>query len=204
MTLQVNLLPAEYQQRTQRARRFRMWIALSIAMGVAQVMSGMYLRFRADETRNTLGSIAEMQEDQRKVTKQLASLTAQKRVLTRRVALAAQLRRKHRWSHVFATLADQLPDRAVLTRLASDPTRDDGMRSRITPRLTKKSKGSGPGGSVAKGLFIDGLATDHDTVAEFLGRLDDRSGLGTCELRSTSRQPFMNGHAVAFKIYTGW
>ncbi len=209
MTSRVNLLPVAYQQRTRRARQFKMWVAMSVALGVGQVMSAMFLRLQASETRNIHRKMADMRDDQRTAIKTLAALTAQKRALARQRALAAQLRRKHRWSQTFAVLTGHLPPTVLLTRLASDPPRDQSARARTAapwPRARQPRQQTDPDAreGLAKGFLIEGIAIDHDSVAAFLGALDERSGLGTCELKSTSLQPFMNGHAVAFEIHTRW
>ncbi len=209
MTLQVNLLPAEYRRRTRRARRLKVWIALSVAMLVAQLMSAMFLRLKSDETYRARKEIAELQARQRSLTKELASLAAQQRARSRRTALIAKLRRKHQWSWALKALTDEMPSNAVLTRLSSDPPRDAGLGARL-PQLSKRSGSrnapatDGGKDGTATGILIEGISTNQESVMGFLGALHDDSKLGACELKSTTRQPFLDGHGVAFTIQTRW
>jgi len=208
MTVQVDLLPVEYKLKAKRPRRFKVWIALSMAVAVAQGMSSMFLRLQADEARRALQEAKEMQDEERTLIEDLASLTAQERAVARQVALNEGLRRKHRWSRALAELSAQLPDKVILTRLASNPPRNVelGGRNETERRVRQLRAGGSPDGQAgtARGFFIDGIATDHESVAGFLGALDDHAGFGLCELKSTSRQPFMDDYAVAFMIHTRW
>ena len=209
MTVQVDLLPVEYKLKAKRPRRFKVWVALSMAVAVAQGMSSMFLRLQADEARRALQETKEMQDEKRTLIEDLASLTAQERAVARQVALNEGLRRKHRWSRAFAELSAQLPDKVLLTKLASNPPRNvdlGGGRNETERRVRQLRGAANPDGQAgtARGLFIDGIATDHESVAGLLGALDDHAGFGVCELKSTSRQPFMDDYAVAFMIHTRW
>jgi Tfp pilus assembly protein PilN len=209
MTLQVNLLPVEHQLRAKRAARLKIWVALSTALIAAQVMSSMFLGLKAKQTRTALKAVAKMQAEEPALHSQQVVLTQEKCALKKQIALAERLRLKHRWSDTFAEVTAALPDTIMLTELASVSARqgDRGVRTGKT-----KSDVRRPGSrdaaadqrSAAQGLVIGGIARDHESVAHFLGVLDDRAQAGTCELETTSRQPFMDDHAVAFTIRTSW
>ncbi len=209
MTVQVDLLPSEYKLKTKRPRRFKVWIALSMAVAVAQGLSSVFFRLQADEARRAVQDAEEMRDEEQRLIKDLASLAEQERALARQVALNEGLRRKHRWSEAFAELSAHLPDRVMLTRLASNPPRNvelGGDRNETEKRLRQLRGAAKPDGQAgtARGFFIDGIAADHESVAGFLGALDDHAGFGLCELKSTSRRPFMDDYAVAFVIHTRW
>ena len=209
MTVQVNLLPTEYRSRARRFRRLKLWIAASVAMAPALILSSMFLRLRATETLSFLDRTAQLCVEERAVIKQLESLEAEREGLARNVALAERLRRKHRWSEALEALARKLPDRVVLTRLASDPPRDSyvsGERpgAKARERLAGKKGDSEDRDGAARGFLIDGIAANHESLAVLLGALDDNDRFGRCELRSSSRQRFMDDFAVGFTIYTRW
>ena len=209
MTLQANLLPVEYQSRARRFRRLKLWIAASVAMVPALVLSSMFLRLRAAETSSYLERTAQLCAEERSVKKQLASLNGKREELDRKVTLAECLRRKHHWSELLAALAQKLPDRVVLTKLTSDPPKDShvsGERPRVKAggQSGGKRKDSPGGEGAARGFLIDGIAADPESLAAFLRALDDTERLGRCELRSSSRQRFMSDYAVGFTIYTRW
>ncbi|MBN1347647.1 MAG: PilN domain-containing protein [Phycisphaerae bacterium] len=209
--LQVNLLPAKYKRRAKRSRRIKLWLTLSVVVLCAEVLSALFLMPRAEQTREALDHAAWMQEKQPTLIKEHAALQAEKLEVARQLALSEQLRRKHRWSQVFSGLMRQLPEKILLTGLKSDPPRDQTIAAKtaagagLTPWGKREAAETTPDkSSTASGLVITGLAVDYEAVAALLGGLSDRSGLGTCELESTARQPFMNGEAVTFSIRMRW
>ncbi len=209
MTVRVNLLPIEHQRRAKRPRRMKRWVALAVGLLVGEALSAIYLTTRASETREMLGQIERLRQSQDELRKEMAALSVQKNDLTLRVALNEQLRRKHLWSRTLTTLTSHLPEHVVLVRLSSEPSRDtETVVESIAPAALKglsvTRRPSAPSGSTAMGLTIDGIATDHSSVAFFLDTLDHHPELGSGDLKSTSRQPFMDDHGVAFSIVTRW
>jgi Tfp pilus assembly protein PilN len=209
MTIQVNLLPMEYRLRAKRARRFRRWVALSIAVMGIECLLGMSLRLQASRTRDSRQQLTQLQEDQRRLAKSFATLASERRALDRQIALAEQLSRKHRWSRAFEVITTHLPAYVVLDKLTTDPPED--ASSVAAPRTS-----AGLGGQIkgkpqaaaepntAKGLILEGVARDHEAVASLMGALDDQMNFGTCELKSSSRRVFMGAEAVSFTIHTRW
>ena len=65
MTVQVNLLPIEYQRRQARIRRFRAWAAAAVAVFVVQVVVGFSLGRLAAETREVKSQGAVLRAQQR-------------------------------------------------------------------------------------------------------------------------------------------
>lgn len=208
MTVQVNLLPAEYHWRARRGRRLRMWLALCAAAVVSQAVLAVAVHYLARETRVRIAQIADMRSDEQALIKQLAVLKADHQAVRRRVVLAEQLRRKHRWSRTFGDLVEAVPQTAMLTRVQTIPPRAEAPKPRKTQSerlvLPGDRQQKPPGGNVARGFLIDGLATDHESVAGLLKRLNDTRRLGVCELLSTRQQPFGDGHAVALSIRSEW
>ncbi len=209
MTVQVNLLPIEYRLRATRPRRLRLWIALAVAVVVAEGISSVGLRLTARDTREAAWQTARMQEAQGALVKELASLSATKRDLARQVALAEQLRRKHRWSRTLGVLSAQVPDGVMLTSLTTDPPRasESGKDFSVAgglPRRPRRDGEKNPNTETALGLILEGVAMDHTSMAALLSALNRQPEFGTCELKSANRQAFLDDHAIAFTVCTRW
>jgi len=208
MSVRVNLLPVEYRWRARRGRRLRMWLALCVAAVVTQVTLAATVHGLAAETRDRISRIADMRSKEQAMIRQLATLKADHQAVRRRMILAEQLRRKHQWSRALCDLVDAVPETAILTRLHTIPPRAEAPKQRQTPperfALVGDRQQKPPRQNVARGLLIDGLATDHDSVAGLLKRLNGTRRLGMCELLSTHQQPFMDGHAFALSIRSEW
>ena len=123
MTVQVNLLPPEYHWRARRGRRLRMWLTLCAAATVSQAVLTVTVHYLAGDTRAQLAGIVDMRGEERALIKQLAALKADHQAMRRRVILAEQLRRKHRWSRTLGDLVEAVPQTAMLTRLQTIPPR---------------------------------------------------------------------------------
>ena len=208
MTVQVNLLPPEYQWRARRGRRLRMWLTLCVAAVVGQAVLAVAVHYLAGETKLRIAQIVDMRSGEQALIKQLAALRADHQATRRRVILAEQLRRKHRWSRTLGDLVEAVPQTAMLTRLQTIPPRAEApkQRKRQPERLNLfgDRPQKTPGEGVARGLMIDGLAADHESAAGLLKRLNETRRLGTSELLSTRQQPFRDGHAVALSIRSEW
>ncbi len=208
MTVQVNLLPPEYHWRARRGRRLRMWLTLCAAAVVSQAVLAATVHYLAGDTRTNLVEIVDMRGEQQALIKQLAALKADRRAMQRRAILAEQLQRKHHWSRTLGDLVEAVPQMAMLIRVQTIPPRAEAPKQRKTqparPALLGDRQQKPPGENVARGFLIDGLATDHESVAGLLKRLNDTRRLGVCELLSTHQQPFRDGHAVALSIRSEW
>ena len=208
MTVQVTLLPPEYHWRARRGRRLRMWLTLCVAAVLSQAVLAVAVHYSAGETRVRISQIVEMRSEEQALIKQLAVLKADHQAVRRRVVLAEQLRRKHRWSRALCDLVEAVPETAMLTRVHTVPPRAEAPKQRKTQperlAVLGDRQQKSPDESVARGLVIDGVATDHESVAGLLKRLNDTRRLGTCELLSTHQQPFRDGHAVALSIRSEW
>ncbi len=206
MTVRVNLLPAAYQIRARRPARLKLWLLVSAGVLVGQLLVAMVLRLKTDDVRRTQQQTEQLQQYRDQLTKQLADHRAEYEVIEKQVALSKALRRKHRWSRTISMLSGHLPEKVLLTRLESDPPRYQGRSASMLDAhsLVRKKKGSSGEAAVARGLMIEGVAVDHESVAVLLGRLDEQPEFGSCDLKSTSRQPFLEDFAVVFSIAITW
>ena len=209
MTVLVDFVPAEYIRRRSRVKRLRAWILLSLVVLLLQFGLGQYLSLRAPSTRQMLGSIARERQQQRDLTKKIARKLAEERKVSRQLGLAQRLKRKHLWSETLHELAGSLPAYAVLTRVDTSPPRARVLGQRKPPALIAPHR-AGDGGqreemeTAATGLSIEGIAKNHEAVAALLRALEKCSRVGTSQLKSTLRQPFMDQHGIHFSIQTRW
>ncbi len=203
MTVQVNLLPRWYRLRRRRMIRIQRWGMLCGVLLLAQILSANFLGYFAKETRESRRELAGLQQDQQKLRQKIDSLHTQWQELDRRVRLARQLDRKHYWSEVLSMVASNLPERAMLSAVETEPRRGRVQRETID-KNTRRKKSKKKKNDLAMGLMISGIATDHDAVAEFMRALNREGRLGRCILESTNRETFMQGDGVAFTIRTKW
>jgi Tfp pilus assembly protein PilN len=203
MTVQVNLLPKWYRLRRQRKMRMQRWCMLCGALIAAQVLGANFLGYLAKETRQSRRELESLQADQQKLHDKIGTLRTEWQELDRRIQLANKLNRKHYWSNVLATIAGNLPERAMLTALETEPRRgrvikkSNNSRSRSNVQDEKQN-------DLAEGLLISGVATDHEAVATLLRALNTKEKFGHCFLESTNRETFMQIEVVAFTIRTKW
>lgn len=209
MTVQVNLLPRDYQLRAKRPARFRLWLMIAAAVAVAQVMSATFLTVKAKATRRAVRAASELEQREGDLVRELTALNEKEDALARKLALTQRLQRKHRWSRALSLLGAHMPNKVLLTRLETNPPRDltaganppagGGARKMIRRGLEPKTEAA-----TARGLRINGIAADHDSVARFLGALGDQALFGEAELKASERQQFLEDFAIAFTIETTW
>lgn len=205
MTVQVNMLPRAYRLRTQRADRFKRWLYVCVLVAAGQILASYGLQFMAAETRKARIDVIALQNEEQMLNRDIAQLTGQNRALARKVYLANRLSGKHYWSDLLATVARDLPDNAVLFSLETDPVRG----SVATPVSVNQAKNAKKmvmdiTQDTARGLLISGIATDHESVAEFMRALNEGRLVGLCRLESTNRQSFQGQEGVAFTVRTQW
>ena len=206
MTIQANILPVAYRRRYRQHRRFRLWLASAATVGVLHLLFGAALGYGAEDTHEALSETAKLREQQQSRSQAFALLSVEEKQLIRRLELSQSFRRKHRWSELFASLVDRLPENVVLTKLETDPPKADPPRVRVATAKgnAKESTPHDQPDHTAKGLTISGVARDHESVATFLRAMTADSQIGHCQLESTIRQAFQEGEGVAFTIYIGW
>lgn len=207
MMIQANILPLEYRRRTRQQRRFRLWLMSAVTVGILHLVFGTVVGYMARHTRHARSEIAHLQAQQQIHSKELALLTVEEKTLAGRLQLSESLRRKHRWSEILSSLVDRLPENVVLTKLETDPPRSEPLGTRTGTSKKKPNAPSiakGQPNPSAKGLTIQGVALDHESIATFLRAVNADSSIGYCQLQSTARQAFRSGQGVAFTAYIGW
>jgi Tfp pilus assembly protein PilN len=203
--IRINLLPAAYELRYQRARRMRRWVAVGVAVIAVQVAAAVTLRQMGGQARELQRGLVDAEHQQRTINARLESLGNEQEEVERQLKLTQQLNRKHRWSELLAAVTQCLPETVVLTRVETNPAKSGTVSVQSVPMR-------GPGGKnlpqelvdVANGLVITGVATDHDAVTAFLRNLNVRGHVGRCVPESTVRQPYLTGEGVLFTIKTKW
>lgn len=210
MSVRVNLLPDAYQIRARRPERFKLWLLVAAGVVTGQVLVAAVLRAKTDDVRRTQQQTEQLQQYRDQLVKDLADHSAEYQIIEKQVALSLGLRRKHRWSRTISLLSEHLPEKALLTKLESNPPRyaggGSGRSALDMHSLVRKGKDQTKqkDANIARGMLLAGIAADHESVAVLLGKLDERPEFGTCELKSTSRQPFHEDFAVVFSIAITW
>jgi len=204
--VRVNLLPAAYVLRCRRTRRLRQWIAVGAVVVALQVPAVLALRQMGVQARQLQQGIADAMQQRAVVTTRLAALAVEQAEAQRQLELAERLSRKHRWSELLATIADCVPDTAVLMRVESDPPRSQGSSGVVLAARGPAGQAgtAAEGDHAAGGLLISGMGIDHDAVTAFLRNLNARGRVGRCTLESATRQPFMDGEGVSFTVRMQW
>ncbi len=214
MSPRVNLLPAAYQRRSRRSRRLRVWLAAGSGLLAVELLVGAALTEIGTRSRDLNHQLMEIAGQRENLGVKLVELTAQEQEAARQLELAEQLSRKHRWSELLGGLAAAMPGGVVLTRVATEPK--DAPAPQAAPGNAAKSNlhkmlqpagaatAKAPDDGRARGLTLSGMAVDHQSVAEFLRQLNADGRLGSWDVESTVRQPYLGGEGVLFTLKARW
>lgn len=191
----VNLIPAARREARQRQTRVRLWLSgcfvyaalWIVAFVAAQVVVGS--EDRALRGRFVAGAAA-VQEAEKTVAALRGRIGRDEARLASGQAVGAQ----PDWSLLLAMLSSALGDETVLRsiRLQAPPEAAPG----------------GPGGDGSDGartlppitLDLIGLGRTQQVVSEFVLRLEHMPLFKQIRLVDTRREPFLNDHAVVFRI----
>lgn len=206
-TVRINLLPVAYELRYRRSLRLKRWVAVGVAVIALQIPAFIGLRGLGSHARELQRGLAAAKQQRDAVNVRLAAIALQQAEVDRQIQLAERLANKHHWSDLFASVAASLPDKAVLTRIETDPPKAGQSSTGVL--LVRAPAGANATGAasesqLAGGLLIQGIALDHDTVASFLKDLNASGAVGQCSLETSQRQPFLSGEAVFFTVRTKW
>ena len=117
----VNLIPAEYLLRRRKQGRIRMWL---IAGGLAWILATIPVvrEFSAEFQLSTQRAAAATISEQVSTARSRRSESATRlTLLHQEIARAQKLRYKRLWTAMISVIAEAVPDRVWLTRLATDP-----------------------------------------------------------------------------------
>lgn len=205
MSVRLNLLPAEYRRTRLRRRRFRTMLTVATLLLVAEIGIGLFYHVQAQQARRIVTETRALRAEIDRLNAELARPVRQAAQLRQEVNLARGLRTTHPWSRLLALIAEQAPERMVLTHLATTP-------GRWTPALQPRTVRAGPdrngeepeGPRLLDGVTIRGYAADHHDLSTFMIRLQDADAFRTIDLKDVRRERHLERDAVLFELQCRW
>jgi len=198
-TMGVNLIPAARRHAKQRRVRVRWWLTACVVYtalwSAAFVAAQVVVRSEDRALRSTfVESSARVQEAEKTVAALRGRIGRDQARLSSGRAVGEQ----PDWSLLLAMLSSALGDETVLRniRLQAPPEAAPGAAERAGT----------PGGAGAARtlrpitLDLTGLGRTQQVVSDFVLRLEHTPLFKTVRLVDTRREPFMNDHAVVFRI----
>ncbi len=195
----VNLIPAARRQAKQRQVRVRWWLTGCVVY--AALWMAAFVAAQAvvrSEDRALRGEFVEGSAMVQKAESTVDALRGRIGRAEARLASGRAVGEQPDWSFLLAMLSSALGDETVLRsiRLQAPPEAAPGAAG-----------GSGtPGGAAAARtlqpitLEVTGLGRTQQVVSEFVLRLEHTPLFETVRLVDTRREPFLNDHAVVFRI----
>jgi len=196
-----NLIPAHRRDARLRSARLRQWsTACIVYAGVLGVGYGMCRGFwiEAGDTSRDLEEVAQQIDQSNQAIDVLSQeLAAARLMLDSTLKVADQ----PDWSVLLALTARTLGDQIVLERCqVLESTKDDSFtpsarRGRSRGRIALRHEMPD-----AFTMELSGYGRSPEAVARFVLRLERTALFDKVTIRSTDRQPFRAGEAIAFEI----
>ncbi len=195
----VNLIPAARRQAKQQQSRVRWWLTGCVvytALWIAAFVAAQVVV--RSEDRALRGKFVEGSAMVQEAEKKVHALRGRIGRAEARLASGRAVGEQPDWSLLLAMLSSALGDETVLRsiRLQAPPEAAPGAAG-----------GSGtPGGAAAARtlqpitLEVTGLGRTQQVVSEFVLRLEHTPLFKNVRLVDTRREPFLNNHAVVFRI----
>ena len=213
MTPKINLLPASYLQAKRQHRRCRRGALVISLLLLGELAVGLYVHRQASETRSHLAAAEAARFAAQEMKTQLVEPRRQLNALEQQVELAERLRMTHHWSRLLALLGDTLPERVVLTRLATDPPRWQKAVYKEKPdpqtRLRKKAFGQDkdeppPLKSALNGLHLLGYAADSRDLSALTATLNGSGAFNRVDLKEARRGQYLGRDVIQFEVNCRW
>jgi Tfp pilus assembly protein PilN len=182
----VNLVPADRREARRRQRWVHVWIGACAVYAAAWVVAHVAIQLT-------------MVSDDRVLRGEIEQVRAV--VQERDTAVAAlELDRQQAVAQLHANLAvGKQPDWSILLALLASTLEDEIVLSSV--RLVSGAAGEGEAsGSGATTFDFAGLGESQAAVSRFVLRLEEISLFRSVKLLDTRREPFLAGHAIAFRV----
>ncbi len=192
----VNLIPAARRQAKQRQVRVRLWLTGCVVYTAlwfaAFVAAQVVVR---SEDRALRATFVEASAQVQEAEKTVAALRGRIGRDEARLASGHAVGEQPDWSLLLAMLSSALGDETVLR----------SIRLQAPPEAAPGGPGGGGGSAVARTLppitlDLTGLGRTQQVVSEFVLRLEHMPLFKQIRLVDTRREPFLNDHAVVFRI----
>jgi Tfp pilus assembly protein PilN len=213
MTPRINLLPVAYLETKRQTRRCRRGVLVIASLLIGELITGLYVHQRAEETRSDLAAAEAARFAVQEMKSQLLKPKQELEVLEQQVQLAEHLRVTHHWSRLLATLAEQVPDRVVLTSVKTDPARwtrsiykEEVDKTEVSRRqaIDKGKDQPPPLRSMLAGLNIRGYAVDYRDLSAMTASLNDCGAFHTVDLKEARRGQYRGRDVVQFELDCRW
>jgi Tfp pilus assembly protein PilN len=213
MTPRVNLLPTAYRQSKRQNRRCRRGALFIGLLLIGELAAGLYVHRQASETRAHLAAAEAAHFAAREMKAQLIQPRQKLQVLEQQVELAERLRTTHHWSRLLAMLGETLPERVVLTSLATDPPRwakavhkkKPDQKTRIRSTLPGQNRNEpAPLKSALNGVRVRGYAADYRDLSELTAILNGSGAFHMVDLKEARRGQYLGREVVQFEVDCRW
>jgi len=207
------LLPAGYLQAKRQNRRCRRGSLVIGLLLIGELAAGLVIHRQAAQTRNHLAAAEAARFAAQEMKSQLIEPRQKLKVLEQQVELAERLRTTHHWSRLLAMIAEALPERVVLTSLATDPPRwtkathkekaDNQTRSKKS--ALSQNKNEPPQlKTVLNALRIRGYAADYRDLSVLTATLNGCGAFNRVDLKEARRGQYLGRDVVQFEVNCRW
>lgn len=184
----VNLVPVERREARRHRRRSRAWIGVCVSYAAAWVAVHVAMQATmASDDRALRGEIDRLAAVVEATNAAIDGLELDRRQAVAQVQANLAVGRQPDWSILLALLGSTLADEVVLksVRLVSRGDADGEAAAGERPRTS---------------LDFAGLGESQAAVSKFVLRLEQTSLFRSVKLLDTRREPFLTGHATAFRV----
>lgn len=182
----VNLIPQRHRTARQRRIRTHRWLVgtvtytllLLVGWGATRLMTGGAHRAVAEQLTEADARIADADSALKTIQPRLAAALAT-------LEAGNSVGDQPDWAILLEATANLLGDDVVLTRFYLEPIKTDPRQTKIARQYV---------------LHIQGIGRAHETVSQYVLRLENLGLFDSVKLLSTQREPLFNGTAVGFEV----
>lgn len=212
----VNLIPAEYLLGRRKQRRVRMWL---IAGGMAWIFATIPVvrefsaEFQLSTQRAAAATISEQVHTARSRRGESATRLT---LLHQEIARAQKLRYKRLWTAMISVIAEAVPNRVWLTKLATDPHKPavaSGATSVLSHRRSSDASdvAASSGGyekligkSGPRRLILEGQALGLEDIYGFVDALNELNVFANASIRSVRGDQNQGIKVTRFTLECEW
>lgn len=199
----VNLIPAHRRVAQLWRRRTRSWgVAVAIyALAIGGVWAGAHVVWSGSDRAlaRDLAEVNTQLEDAQRMVTQLRPRLAEAQTT---LAATRSVGTKPDWSLLLGVLARLLGEETVLTACELEPVITAAPTASVKlPGQDAKPSAVGPSQAVRRYVLrLRGLGRTQSAVSDYVLRLEQAGLFEKVTLIDTRTEPFMDGHAVAFRV----
>lgn len=201
--ISVNLVPAARREEQVRGARIRFWFMTCAIYGLGWL--SVFVLVGATALNDDTGLREELRQVNSLVAESESELATLRGELGRsrgELTTSLTIGNQPDWSALLALLSTTLGDRIILRNCKLTTFRKSpGARGPVRASTVEDRSVTGAAReSTTIQLQLGGLGLAQQAVSEFVLRLEDTSLFRQVKLLDTRREPFLDGHALAFHI----